>query len=194
MALKHYMSAGRQIRETKTGQMSRGFSLIEVTIAMAVLAIGLLGGISVIAVANANDARSKLHSTTIMLAQSTMEKIVAIPNNAANTQTTLTDCAGTPRTHTIETAVPVAGTAPALISSGAFAGGIDFSQPTVVNYSMVYVACSTGGNVGYDVRWRIDPGSTPGTQMVTVSAKPLVAAGATRFTLPYTLHQSRGAF
>lgn len=172
--------------------MSRGFSLIEVTIAMAVLAIGLLGGISVIAVANANNARSKLHSATIMLAQSTMEKIVAIPKGAANTQTTLTDCGGTP--HTIETAVPAAGTGPALISSGAFAGGIDFSQPTIANYSMVYVTCSTGGNVGYDVRWRIDPGSTPGTQMVTVSAKPLVTAGATQFTLPYTLHQSRGSF
>ena len=186
------MSANRPIRGAKTPKMSRGFSLIEVTIAMAVLAIGLLGGISVIAVANANDARSKLHSTTIMLAQSTMEKIAAIPTNAANTQTTLTDCRGTP--HMIETAVPAAGTGPALISSGAFAGGIDFSQPTVLNYSMVYVTCSTGGNVGYDVRWRIDPGSTPGTQMVTVSAKPLVAAGATQFTLPYTLHQSRGAF
>lgn len=186
------MSANRPIRGAKTPKMSRGFSLIEVTIAMAVLAIGLLGGISVIAVANANNARSKLHSTTIMLAQSTMEKIVAIPKGAANTQTTLTDCGGTP--HTIETAVPAAGNSPALISSGAFAGGIDFSQPAVLNYSMVYVTCSTGGNVGYDVRWRIDQGSTPGTQMVTVSAKPLVTAGATQFTLPYTLHQSRGAF
>ena len=191
MALKHYMSADRPIRGAKTPKMSRGFSLIEVTIAMAVLAVGLLGGIAVIAVANANDARSKLHSTTIMAAQSTMEKIVAIPKGAANTQTTLTDCGGT--SHTIETAVVAPGAGPALITSGAFAGGMDFSQPTVPNYSMVYVNCSTGGNVGYDVRWRIDPGSTPGTQMVTVSAKPLVAAGAAQFTLPYTLHQSRGA-
>jgi prepilin-type N-terminal cleavage/methylation domain-containing protein len=193
VALEHYMSADRQIRGAKTAQMLRGFSLIEVTIAMAVLAVGLLGGIAVIAVANANDARSKLHSTTIMLAQSTMEKIVAIPKGAANTQTTLTDCGGTP--HTIETAVPpAAGGSPALIDSGAFAGTIDFSQPTVINYSMVYVTCSTGGNVGYDVRWKIDAGPTPATQMVTVSAKPLVTAGATQFTLPYTLHQLRGDF
>lgn len=188
------MSADRQIRGAKTAKMSRGFSLIEVTIAMAVLAVGLLGGIAVIAVANANDARSKLHSTTIMLAQSTMEKIVAIPTNAANTQTTLTDCSGSGKPQTIETAVLAAGTGPALVSSGAFAGGIDFSLPKVPNYSMVYVTCSTGGQVGYDVRWRIDPGSTPGTQMVTVSARPLVTAGATQFTLPYTLHQSRGSF
>jgi prepilin-type N-terminal cleavage/methylation domain-containing protein len=186
------MSADRQIRGAKTAKMSRGFSLIEVTVAMAVLAVGLLGSIVVIGVASANDGRSKLHSTAVTLAQSTMEKIVAIPKSAGNTQTTLTDCGGTP--HTIETAVVAATNGPALINSGAFAGTIDFSQPTVINYSMVYVTCSTGGNVGYDVRWRIDPGSTLGTQMVTVSARPLVTAGAAQFTLPYTLHQLRGNF
>jgi prepilin-type N-terminal cleavage/methylation domain-containing protein len=191
VALEHYMSADRQIRGAKTAQMLRGFSLIEVTIAMAVLAVGLLGGIAVIAVANANDARSKLHSTTIMLARSTMEKIVAIPTGAANTQTTITDCV---KSHTIETAVPAAVGRPALVDHGAFAGTIDFSQPTVTNYWMDYAICSTGANVTYDVRWRIDPGPTPATQMVTVSAKPLVTAGATQFTLPYTLHQLRGDF
>lgn len=190
MAIRHYMNAYRQVREAKAVKMSHGFSLIEVTVAMSVLAVGLLGGIAVIAVANANDARSKLHSTSIMLAQSTMEKIVAIPKSAGNTQTTLTDCGGTP--HTIETAVLAPGDSPALIGSGAFAGTLDFSQPTVINYSMVYVTCSTGGNIGYAVRWRIDAGPTPSTQMVTVSAKPLVTAGASQFTLPYTLHQLRG--
>jgi prepilin-type N-terminal cleavage/methylation domain-containing protein len=186
------MNAGHQIRRARTAKMSRGFSLIELMIAMAVLAVGLLGGIAVIAVATANDGRSKLHSTAILLAQSTMEKIAAIPKAAGNTQTTLTDCAGTP--HSIETAVPAAGGSPALIDSGAFSGTIDFSQPTVTNYSMVYVTCSTGGNIGYDVRWRIDRGPTPATQLVTVSAKPLVTAGATQFMLPYTLHQLRGDF
>jgi prepilin-type N-terminal cleavage/methylation domain-containing protein len=186
------MNAGHQIRRARTAKMSRGFSLIELMIAMAVLAVGLLGGIAVIAVATANDGRSKMHSTAILLAQSTMEKIAAIPKAAGNTQTTLTDCVGTP--HSIETAVPAAGGSPALIDSGAFLGTIDFSQPTVTNYSMVYVTCSTGGNIGYDVRWRIDRGPTPATQLVTVSAKPLVTAGATQFMLPYTLHQLRGDF
>src|SRR5207302_10042702 len=142
------MDSDRQTRRTKTGNMARGFSLIEVMIATVVLVVGLLGGIAVIAVATANDGRSKLHSTAILLAQSTMEKIAAIPAAAGNTQTTLTDCAGTP--HTIETAVLAPGGGPALIDTGAFAGTIDFSQATVANYSRVYVTCSTGANVGFD--------------------------------------------
>lgn len=170
--------------------MSRGFSLIEVTIAMAVLAVGLLGGIVVIGVASANDGRSKLHSTAVTLAESTMEKIVAIPQSAAGTgaETQMTDCAG--NSFVIETAPGGS----ALIGSGAFSGSVDFSKPAVGNYSMVYATCAAAANVSYDVRWRIDPGPTPATQLVTVSAKPLVTAGAAQFTLPYTLHQLRGNF
>jgi prepilin-type N-terminal cleavage/methylation domain-containing protein len=192
VALRHYMDTYQQIREPQKAKMSRGFSLIELMVAMAVLAIGLLGGIAVIAVATANDGRSKLHSTAVTIAQSTMEKIVAIPTGAANTQTAITDCVGP---HTIETAVPVApGVSPALVASGAFAGTIDFSQPTVTNYSMDYAICSIGANLRYDVRWSIDPGPTPSTQMVTVSVKPEITAGPAQLTLPYTLHQLRGDF
>jgi prepilin-type N-terminal cleavage/methylation domain-containing protein len=183
------MDADCKIHGAKGAKMSRGFSLIEVMFAMAVLVVGLLGGITVIAVATANDGRSKLHSTAILLAQSTMEKIAAIPAASANTQTSLTDCAGNP--HTIETAVPPPGGSPAMINGGAFSGTIDFSQPTVANYSMVYVTCSSGGNVGYDVRWRIDSGPPPTTQPVPESAKPRVRAGAPQLCLPYPLHPLR---
>jgi prepilin-type N-terminal cleavage/methylation domain-containing protein len=192
MVLKHYMNAKPQIRGRKTGKMSRGFSLIELMMAMGVLAVGLLGGIVVIAVATATNGRSKLHSTAASMASSTMEKIMAIPNKAVGpaAQTKLTDCAGT--TFTIETAP---GGSP-LIVDGAFAGSVDFSQPPVANYSMRYVMCSTGTGVPYDVRWNIDRGNTPSTQTVTVSAKPMVGNGAAgaQFALPFTLHQLRGNF
>jgi prepilin-type N-terminal cleavage/methylation domain-containing protein len=170
--------------------MARGFSLIEVMIAMAVLVVGLLGGIVVIAVASANDGRSRLHSTAVTLAESTMEKIVAIPQSAVGTdaETKMTDCTG--NSFMIETAVGGSD----LIGSGAFAGSVDFSKPAIGNYAMVYSTCGAGTNVSYDIRWRVDPGPTPATQLVTVSAKPLVAAGASQFTLPYTLHQLRGNF
>jgi hypothetical protein len=81
-----------------------------------------------------------------------------------------------------------------LIDGGAFGGAIDFSKPPVDNYSMRYVICSTAGNVGYDVRWKIEAGPTLSTQLVTVSAKPIVTAGAAQLTLPYTLRQLRGDF
>ena len=190
MALRHYMNKDRQIRGPITAKTSFGFSLIEVMIAMAVLAVGLLGSIAVIAVASANDGRSKLHSTAVTLAESTMEKIVAIPASAVGTsaETQMTDCTG--NTFMVETAQGGSD----LITSGAFAGSVDFSKPTVGNYSMVYATCGGGTNVSYDLRWRIDQGPTLGTQTVTVSVRPLVSAGAAQFTLPYTLHQARGNF
>jgi len=79
-----------------------GFSLLELTMAMAILAIGLLGSIVVIGVASANNGSSKLHTTAKALAESTMEKIVAIGSKSTATQTSITDCAN--NTFTIETA------------------------------------------------------------------------------------------
>jgi prepilin-type N-terminal cleavage/methylation domain-containing protein len=178
------------IRKADMARRSRGFSLIELMIAMAVLAVGLLGGIVVIIMSTANDGRSKLHTTSVTMAESTMEKILAIPQNAtgAAAQTSLTDCAG--NTFTIETAQ---GGAP-LINGGAFAGSVDFSQAALPNYSMQYVMCSTGAGVPYDIRWKVDPGPTQATELITVSAKPAGNQPAAQFTLPYTIHQLRGNF
>src|SRR5260221_2889734 len=122
-------------RTRKTG--SGGFSLIELMIAMAVLAVGLLGGIVFIAVATASNGRSRLNTTAATLAESTMERIVAIPQKAtgAAALTTLTDCSG--HSFTINTAP---GGSP-LIASWALAGSVDYSQPAVAEYSMPYVVC-----------------------------------------------------
>jgi prepilin-type N-terminal cleavage/methylation domain-containing protein len=196
-ALYKHMLTCRPIRKCrpagqKTARLSGGFSLIELMIAMAVLAVGLLGGIVVIAVATTNDGRSKLHTTAATIAESTMERIVAIPQKAVGTaaQTKMTDCLG--NTFTVETAP---GGSP-LITNGAFSGSVDYSQAPLPSYSMRYVMCSTGVGITYDVRWRIDAGPTPSTQLVTVSAKPSIGNGAAaaQFTLPYTLHQLRGNF
>src|ERR1051326_586654 len=188
------MRGSRPNRSIVRRGTSRGYSLLELTIAMVVLVVGLLGGIAVIGVASANNGRSKLHSTAVTLAESTMEKIVAIPQKAtgAAAQTQITDCAG--NTFIIETSPGPAGYP--LITSGAFANTIDFSQPPQPSYSMAYVMCSATGGIAYDVRWHIDPGPTPSTQWVTVSAKPLLgsAAPAAQLTLPFTLRQVRGDF
>ncbi len=171
--------------------MSRGFSLVELMVAMAVLAVGLLGGITVIAVATANDGRSKLHTNAVTIAQNTMEKILAIPESAVGpaAETKMNDCTGNPST--IETAQ---GGSDLIPDGEPFAGSINFSKDSVLTYSMKYAMCSTGTSVVYDVRWNISAGPTPSTQVVTVSVKPIATAGAGQFTLPYTLHQLRGDF
>ncbi len=176
------MNADMQSRGFRKGTASRGFSLIELMIAMTVLAIGLLGGIAFIAVATASNGRSRLNTTAATLAESTMERIVAIPQKAtgAAALTTLTDCSG--QSFTINTAP---GGSP-LIASGALAGSVDYSQPAV--------ASRTG--VTYDIRWRIDPGPTHSPQLVTVSARSLTGAGApaAKLVRPFPLYQLRGDY
>ena len=165
----------------------RGFSYIELMIAMAVLTVGLLGGIAVICAATANNGRSKLHTNAAALAESTLEKIIALPQGGA---TTLTDCQG--NVFTIQTAVLAAG-APAVIN--VFGGTqINFSQAPVAGYSMQYAICTPGQGISYDVRWRIDAGPTPSTELVTVSAKALpgTTAPAASFAMPVTLRGLRG--
>ena len=174
-------------------ERSRGFSLIELMIAMFVLAFGLVGGAAVISTAIASNGRSRFDTTATALAESTMEKIVAIPSRAQGVaaSTNIIDCAGT--TFRVNTAP---GGAP-LIAGGAFTGYIDFLKPAIPNYSMLYTTCAAGSNTVYDVRWRIDPGPTPFTQLVTVSAKNLGQAGNTadkRFALPVMLRTVRGTF
>lgn len=172
---------------------SAGFSLIELMIAALVLVLGLVGGAAVISAAIASNGRSRFDTAATALAESTMERIVAIPSRAQGpaANTSITDCAGT--TFPISTAP---GGAP-LIASGPFAGYVDFLQPAVPNYSMRYFVCSSGKSTTYDVRWRIDPGPTPFTQLVTVAAKSVGQNGNTanqRFALPVRLRTIRGTF
>lgn len=173
---------------SQTGRSSQqGFSYIELMVAMVVLAVGLLGGIAVICAATANNGKSKLHTTAATLAESTLEKIIALPKDAS---TNLTDCQG--NTFTIQTA-DLGANSPGLVS--VFGGSqLDFSKTPIAGYSMQFAVCAPGQGISYDVRWRIDAGPTPSTQLVTVSAKALpgTAAPAAGFAMPVTLRGLRG--
>ena len=180
----------------------RGFSLIEMLLAMLVLTIGMLGGAIMITVAIASNANAKFDTGAVSLAQSTMDRIIVISANAsgANLNTNMTDCNGT--VHPVFTA---AGGAATTTINGIANGTqmIDFTQAAVANYSMNYVLCGAGG-AGYtgnpqvyDVRWNIGPGPTQTTQLVLVAAKNITESGngtsqTKYFTIPITLRAIRG--
>jgi prepilin-type N-terminal cleavage/methylation domain-containing protein len=147
---------------------SHGFSLVELMIAMVVLAVGLLAAAGLIGAAMAGNAAPKLGSTSATLAESTIERILAVPPDAtgAAALTTLTDCAG--NNFTVSTLV--GGSALTNSPTGVV---VDFRQPPLPGYSMQYVNCAAGQNLTYDVRWIIEAGPTPSTQLITVSARVL---------------------
>ena len=156
--------------------------------ALVLLAVGLMGSIGMICVAAASNGGSKVNTTAATLAQSTMERIVAIPQGAAGNGalTSLSDCKN--NTFQIDTSQ-----SPPLGPGEQLSNGIDFHQPPVPNYSMQYVMCSGGGDVTYDVRWRVDPGPTAATQLVTVSVRSGIGAGAVAtLARPITLRTLRG--
>ncbi|HYL13513.1 MAG TPA: prepilin-type N-terminal cleavage/methylation domain-containing protein [Terriglobales bacterium] len=164
-----------------------GFSLIELLIALAVLAIGMAGLAVLFGVAIANNNRSKTDTSGTALAQTVLESIAAEPANNT-TALTLTDCnpAGA-TTWTIDTAV-----GGARLNAD---GTIDFSQsPPPANYNMRFVACGNNGRQAtYDVRWNIltagsDPTGATESRLITVSARPLgevLAAGTNTKPLLY---------
>jgi prepilin-type N-terminal cleavage/methylation domain-containing protein len=172
-----------QIRNHRVTQA--GFSLLELTIAVSILAVGILGGMGVICAATASNGNSRINAAAAMVAQSAMEKILAVPEAAvgAAAATSLTDCAGN--------SFPMS-TAPggSAVTTGTFSG-VDYTQPAVPNYSMRYVTCS---GLNLDVRWRIDAGPTPSTQLITVSVKSLRTPGnpAAALVRRFTVRTLRG--
>jgi type IV pilus modification protein PilV len=205
------MSKLSQRRKQRAG--NEGFSLIELLIAMLVLTVGLLGGMIVIVTAIASNARARLDSTAVALAQSTMDRIVVLSAAAVPQQTAITDCNGT--VHNITTAV---GGAPLVDNNGMPDGKqmIDFTQAPVTlagggsgDYQMLYTLCATGSTAGgvlgtpqvYDVRWNVsnipNSSSVGSAQLVQVAAKNVGEVGngvrqSQFFTMPITLRAVRG--
>ncbi len=160
------------VREVRVKQKSeKGMSLIELMIAMVVLATGL-GAITILLTGSiASDNRSSKDSTATMLAQMVVEKISA--QHVYSTATiTITDCAGTAWTVATASGASPSGAGATLLSTGQ----IDQTQVhsnITADYSMLYVDCAVGGpQMTYDVRWNVmtDSANTT-TRLITASAR-----------------------
>src|SRR5438270_13525443 len=77
--------------KTNRAVSQRGMSMIELLIAMTVLAVGMGGMVVVFAAAITGNGKAKFDTSGTMLAQTVLERIAAQPANAA-ANITIQDC------------------------------------------------------------------------------------------------------
>jgi type IV pilus assembly protein PilV len=148
----------------------RGMTMIELMIAMVVLAVGIVGSMALVVRAIGGDAASKQLTNSTAVAQMVTERIMAVPAST-NTTLTITDCTNT--SYNVSTNVG----GPAVTSSG----DLDFTAATMAGYYMPYTDCGTLNRAAaWDVRWNIQAVTNSSfTKILTVSAQ-LKSAGNNR--------------
>ena len=193
----------RKFSRTQSG--GSGFTLIELMVAMVVLAIGL-GALSTLFIsATLSNNKNSRNATATLLAQLVLEQISSQDPNSTAT-IFLTDCVG--NTWAVATTGGAAGGGAAPIGAGANLdklstdysyGGIDPTQDyasippataATPGYAMKYVDCGAANTQStYDVRWNVINIDTY-TRLITVSARQLSPAnqlGGRVYSLPVTV-------
>jgi prepilin-type N-terminal cleavage/methylation domain-containing protein len=164
---------------------NKGFSLVELTVAMFILTVGVLGGMTMIIMGMTRNNTNRVDTTATNAAQAVLEEIAGMPPNS-NLPLTVTDCAGT---NLVVNTAP--GGAPLLAN-----GDINWSQPAAPGYQMNYTVCNNdattknGLQTVYDVRWSITSiGAGSVGKLVVVSARQPFVAGSRGigFITPVTL-------
>lgn len=186
------------------GNRESGLTLIELLLAMLVLAIGMAGVMILITTAIASNNRNKIDTAGTMLAQTVLEQIAAQPASVS-TGIPITDCRpasrGGPQTFNMSTA-------PGAQPNGAGAlltnGNIDYIQgvgAVPAGYQMTFFTCGANNReVPYDVRWNVmtitSVSGTTITKLVTVSARQVAPIGGNTqlrfFAPPITLRTIAG--
>ena len=180
----------------------RGMSLLEVMMAMIIIAIGLTAITQLLVVAIGTNNRNSRDTTATLLAQKVIEQIAAV-SPAAPTSVAITDCNG--NSHTVNTtdAAGPSGAGATLVtsSSSMYYGSIDQSQSSSsipTGYAMSYVDCSVSGGTQtiYDVRWNVMTLRSGFTRLITVTARPAVSSsgllGGRLFAIPVSLRSIAG--
>ena len=190
------------ILRKRPANRQRGMTLIELMIAMTVLAVGMVGILAIILSSMVSNNRNKLDTAGTFIAQGVMEQILVQPPNQ-NPTLSLTDCAGTTSSvNTTGAASPGAGatlytssTAP----TASLVDSINFTQnagSVTAGYQMFFATCNANGvEATYDVRWNIiNLTSSPTiSKLVTVSARQKGSTGNIRmFAPPVTLRSIAG--
>lgn len=172
-------------RRKRARSAASGMTLIELMIAMVVLAVGLIAIANVVALAIANNNRNRLDTTSTMLSEMVLEQIQSVPASS-NVVLTVTDCAGNAwNINTTGAAAPTGAGA----NLNAATGNIDYLQPEAgvpAGYRMDYTTCGAAGQqFVYEVRWNVVNGVNNFTKVVTVSSRRKMAALGTSPNLTY---------
>ena len=144
----------------------KGFTLVELMVAMFVLAVGVLGGMVMILVGMTRDNTNRMDTTATNAAQAVLEVMAAVPANATP-PLTITDC--------LNNVLPLttAGTAGGSGATLAPNGDVDFTQAAVAPYQINYTVCGNNGlTVTYDVRWRITTLPSGGKLVIVAAGHP----------------------
>jgi type IV pilus modification protein PilV len=177
----------------KRRSSEQGSTLIELMIAMLVLAIGFGGVTTLLITAIASNNRNSKDTTATLLAQKVIEEISA-QNVYNDTAVTVTDCANNAYSFATDPGAFPTGTGASLKADGT----IDFTQSYAnvpAGYAMRYVDCANqgGAQTTYDVRWNVMTISATNTtsRLITAAARPLASnvnqLGGFYFALPVTL-------
>ena len=170
----------------------RGSTLLELMIAMLVLAIGLGAITTMLVVAMASNNKNSHDTSATLLAQMVIEQVSA-QNVYSDVPIGTTDCAGNAWAFSTTPGAVGTGSGATLTANGT----IDFTQPYAnvpAGYAMLYVDCSNGGGpqTVYDVRWNVMSVSTnTTTRMITAAARPTASNvkgfGSFYYALPINL-------
>ncbi len=171
---------------------SEGFSLLEMMIAVGIMAFAMIAGVAMVVIGIGRNASMRMDTTSANVAQTVLEEIASAKPNVDPTLN-ITDCAGNNLAITTQAGgATLAGVPPNLPSLNP--GDIDFTVPAVAGYDVTYVMCGPNGRqVNYEVRWNIqrilDPKLKTWGKLVTVAARqPLsVNNGTMYYSPPVTL-------
>jgi len=187
-------------RACKIGE--RGMTMLELLIAMAILAIGMTGAMGMILAGVQSDARNKNDTAAVVLDQELLETFATFRTYPLSGSLAVNDCstgATSLKLANVVGSTAAGGLGAAVVTAGTNIGDIDWTQPaptlatsTTPGYAMDYQTCN--GDT-YEVRWNITKinanNNVSQLSHLTVSSRQTAAAGshqAILFAVPVSVH------